>query len=167
MSAIKATSAPSTERSSRAPRFHHIAIQTGDLENSKAWYQDFFRCYVSWSLSTFSELTLTRLPGIHRLIEMVIGDVRLHLFERAGNRSHHSRTSAAQFQHACVSVDSHVELLRWRQRWLDLFDSGRYVFARPDPPTEIVIDASGIESFYAFDVNGLEFEFTYVPSGVQ
>jgi hypothetical protein len=31
--------------------------------------------------------------------------------------------------------------------------------------TDIVVDADGGASFYALDVNGLEFEFTCLPGG--
>jgi catechol 2,3-dioxygenase-like lactoylglutathione lyase family enzyme len=150
-----------------APRFHHIAIQTGDLDNCVAWYQDFFGGRVSWSLSTFSETTRSRLPGIRRLIEIFVGSVRLHLFERPVNRAAQPMASVAQFQHVCVSVISHAELMTWRDRWLALYASGSYEFAVSGRPTEIAVAANGDESFYAFDVNGLEFEFTYEPGGVQ
>jgi catechol 2,3-dioxygenase-like lactoylglutathione lyase family enzyme len=147
------------------PRFHHVGIQTNDLDNSISWYQDFFGCRPSWSLITFSELTRSRLPGITRLVELVIGDVRVHLFERAG-RPTPSRgggragDSPVQFQHVCMAADSGSDLLEWRRRWQELFVSGRYTFALGDQPTEIVTDLDGTQSFYAFDVNGLEFEFT-------
>ncbi len=68
-----------------------------------------------------------------------------------------------QFQHLCLSVASPAELSLWRNRWDALYESGRYAFLRPDQPTEIVVDADGVRSFYCFDVNGLEFEFTHVP----
>jgi hypothetical protein len=64
----------------------------------------------------------------------------------------------------CLAAGSGDELLLLRGRWLDLFVSGRYAFARDDQPTEIVTDADGTQSFYALDVNGLEFEFSYVRS---
>ena len=28
-------------------------------------------------------------------------------------------------------------------------------------------DDDGVQSFYAYDVNGLEFEFTYMPTGMS
>ena len=37
-------------------------------------------------------------------------------------------------------------------------DRGEYV-----PMLKIVIDGDGVSSFYAYDVNGLEFEFTHIP----
>jgi hypothetical protein len=44
----------------------------------------------------------SRLPGISRLVELTIGDVRVHLFARA------SRTgfgeSASEFQHVCIAL---------------------------------------------------------------
>jgi hypothetical protein len=144
--------------------FHHVAVQTNDLDNCASWYQDFFACQPSWSLSEFSELTRSRLSGIVRLTEMVMGDIRIHLFERPGRAAPHPNDSTIQFQHLCLHVQSGDELPIWRQRWLDLFSSGHYHFAFDDQPSEIVTDADGSQSFYAFDVNGLEFEFTHVPS---
>jgi hypothetical protein len=145
------------------PRFHHIGVQTADLGNSLSWYQDFFGCGQSWSLDTFSELTHSRLPGIVRLVEMVVGDIRIHLFERPGRAAVPLGDSAIQFQHVCLAANSGDELVGWREHWLTLFASGKYTFAFAEEATGIVIDDDGIESFYAYDVNGLEFEFTYVP----
>ncbi|MEU5635909.1 VOC family protein [Streptomyces rishiriensis] len=148
------------------PVFHHVGIQTNDLDNSMLWYQDFFGCCCSWTQTTFSELTRRRLPGIVRLVEMVVGDIRIHLFERQGRAARGHGDSAVQFQHVCMAVDSGDELLGWREKWLGLYSSGSYTFAFDDQPTEIVVDADGTRSFYALDVNGLEFEFTCPPSPV-
>jgi hypothetical protein len=60
-------------------------------------------------------------------------------------------------------VASSEELAALRQRWLDLYRSGRYTFALEDQPTDVVVDSDGVESFYAPDPNGLELEFTFVP----
>ncbi|WKX68678.1 hypothetical protein [Streptomyces sp. XD-27] len=67
-----------------------------------------------------------------------------------------------QFQHVCLAAGSAEKLREWRDRWLRLFDSGRYRFALTDGPTDIVTDADGTQSFYVFDVNGLECEFTHL-----
>jgi len=142
-----------------------VGVQTNDLDNSESWYHDFFQCHRTWSLSTFSDLTLQRLPGIRRLSELVVGDVRVHLFERPGHPAVQPGTSITQFQHVCVAVDTPEDLTVFRERWIELFESGRYTYALPDEPTEIVVDADGVQSFYTYDVNGLEFEFTYVPPG--
>ena len=45
--------------------------------------------------------------------------------------------------------------------------SGRYTFALDEQPTDIVVDEDGVRSFYTYDVNGLEFEFTFLPSGMS
>ncbi len=165
MSAPEAISSTRTmEEPMRAPRLHHIAIQTSNLENAKAWYEDFFGCRASWSLSTFNDVTLSRLPGIRCLIEMVVGETRLHLFERSTQSPGLVGTNITQFQHVGFSVESFAELLRLRKLWLELFASGRYQFAVDSLPTEIVTDADGSQNFYALDVNGLEFEFVYQPS---
>ena len=144
------------------PRFHHVGVQTTDLGNSVRWYGDFLGCEPAWTLDLFSELTRSRLPGIRSLTEMVLGDVRIHLFERPGRGSDPAE-SAVQFQHFCFSVDAAEDLARLRRRWINLHASGSYTFALDEPPTEIVVDADGVQSFYAYDVNGLEFEFTFVP----
>jgi catechol 2,3-dioxygenase-like lactoylglutathione lyase family enzyme len=150
----------------RTPTFHHVGIQTNDLENSVRWYEDFLGCEKAWTLDRFSELTRSRLPGIRALTEMVFGTVRIHLFERAGRISDPAE-SAIQFQHLCLRVNAADELVTLRRRWTDLYESGRYMFALDEQPTDIVIDADGVQSFYAYDVNGLEFEFTYLPSGMS
>lgn len=151
---------------SRAPRFHHVGIQTNDLENSAAWYEAFLGARPAWSLSDFSELTHSRLPGIRRLLEIGLGEVRIHLIDRAGQPAADPTHSRTQFQHICLSAAAPEDLVRLREHWVALFESGRYAFARPDQPTEIVTDPDGVQSFYALDVNGLEFEFTYVPPAV-
>ncbi|GLZ00521.1 VOC family protein [Actinoplanes sp. NBRC 103695] len=148
------------------PRFHHVGVQTNDLENSVRWYSDFLGCERAWTLDKFSELTTSRLPGIRTLTEMVLGDVRVHLFERPG-RVAAPAESAVQFQHFCFTVDSPGDLDRLRRRWIELYDSGRYRYASDEQPTDIVVDADGVRSFYSYDVNGLEFEFTYVPEAAS
>jgi catechol 2,3-dioxygenase-like lactoylglutathione lyase family enzyme len=147
----------------RDPRFHHVGIQTNDLGNSVAWYEDFLGCKPSWTLEKFSDLTRSRLPGIRTLTELTLGDLRLHLFERPGSATDPA-VSDVRIQHFCLSVDDPEELVRLRDRWIALHRSGRYTFAVDEPPTDVVVDADGIQSFYAYDVNGLEFEFTYVPA---
>src|SRR5205085_2724743 len=106
-----------------APRLHHIAIQTRDVENAKAWYEDFFGCRASWSLNTFNDVTLSRLPGIQRLIEMVVGEIRVHLFECSTQTPGLVSANVTQFQHVGFSVESVAELLRLRSLWLELFAS--------------------------------------------
>jgi catechol 2,3-dioxygenase-like lactoylglutathione lyase family enzyme len=145
------------------PAFHHVGVQTTDLANSTAWYAAFFGADESWSLSRFSELTRSRLPGITRLVELVVGDVRLHLFERAGRPAPAPAESVTGFQHVCFAVDSPQALGAMRQRWTELYESGRFRFAVAVPATPVVVDDDGVHSFYAYDVNGVEFEFTYVP----
>lgn len=158
--------APEVHDGRPKPRFHHVGIQTNDVDNCVSWYEDFLGCRRAWSLDRFSELTRSRLPGIRTLTEMVVGDVRLHLFERRGRVSDPAE-STVQFQHFCFCVSDPDELVRLRQRWIGLYKSGRYSFALNEQPTDIVADSDGVQSFYAYDVNGLEFEFTFVPTGMS
>jgi len=146
------------------PAFHHIGIQTNDLDNALSWYKDFLGFRANWTMDHFSELTNSRLPGIRRLAEVAAGGVRIHLFERPGASASKPGVSLSQFQHVCLVVGSPDDLVTLRERWMDLFRSGRYSFALADQPTEVVTDHEGIQSFYTYDVNGLEFEFTYVPA---
>jgi catechol 2,3-dioxygenase-like lactoylglutathione lyase family enzyme len=148
-----------------APLLHHVGIQTRDLANCVAWYRDFFGCAEKWSLAEFSELTHSRLPGIRRLTEVKVGNLRFHLFDRDEDRPDLPGGNKTQFQHVCLAVASPEELRAWRDRWLALYESGRYHFATDEPPTDIVTDADGVQSCYVMDVNGLEFELTYVPGG--
>jgi catechol 2,3-dioxygenase-like lactoylglutathione lyase family enzyme len=151
----------------RPAALHHIAVQTFDLANSVAWYGDFFGCTRTWSTDKFSELSRARLPGLVRITEMVGDGMRFHLFERAGCAARKPFGNEVQFQHVCLTVDSADELPEWRLRWLELYDSGRYRHALPDLPTEVVVDDEGMHSFYCFDVNGLEFEFSSMPGGAR
>jgi catechol 2,3-dioxygenase-like lactoylglutathione lyase family enzyme len=155
-----------SERAAVAPRFHHVGIQTTDLANAAAWYHAFIGCEPAWTLRTFSELTQSRLAGIRELMELPVGDFRLHLFERPGRPAEPPGSPVVQFQHLCLALTDPAELVELRQRWIELYDSGKFTFALPEQPTEIVIDEDGVQSFYAYDVNGLEFEFTYAPPEV-
>ncbi|MQS05743.1 VOC family protein [Streptomyces sp. IF17] len=147
------------------PRIHHVGVQTADLDNCLQWYLDFFGAEKRWELDRFSDLTLSRLPGIGRLVEIAVGDLRFHLFDRSDHNGRVPEDESFQFQHVCLQVDTPEDLEVVRGRWIELYDSGRFAFARQDPPTDIVIDGDGVRSLYLFDVNGLEYEFTHVPEG--
>ncbi|BCJ44507.1 hypothetical protein GCM10010168_13200 [Actinoplanes ianthinogenes] len=142
----------------------HVGIQTMDLENAVLWYREFLGCTVSWEMSSgFSDLSRRRLPGLTRLVEVAVGDIRLHLFTRDRGTHGPPAGEVNQFQHLCIRVDTPEQLRLWRGRYRELYESGRFTFARAEPATEIDIDGQGMQSFYAYDVNGLELEFTYLP----
>ncbi|MEU0009342.1 VOC family protein [Streptomyces sp. NPDC006314] len=142
---------------------HHLAVQTADLDASISWYRDFLGADVTWTLDTFSDLSMERLPGLSGLAEVVVGGLRFHLFTRGPEHAAGPPADTNQFQHACIEVRSPEQLRLWRERWIEVYETGGYTFVRDVPPTEIVVDSDGVESFYAFDVNGIEFEFTYLP----
>ena len=58
-------------------------------------------------------------------------------------------------------------MIAWRERWLSLYDSGRYDYTVRERATDIVTDKDGVQSFYCRDVNGLEYEFTYDPAAAR
>jgi catechol 2,3-dioxygenase-like lactoylglutathione lyase family enzyme len=146
-------------------KLHHLGVQTADLNNCLEWYLEFFGAEKRWELDQFSELTLSRLSGIRRLVEISAGDVRIHLFDRAGHSQTQPEPNGFAFQHACVSVSSPEELADMRRKWIELYDSGRFSFASAEQPTKIVVDDDGVQSLYVLDVNGLEYEISYVPDG--
>jgi catechol 2,3-dioxygenase-like lactoylglutathione lyase family enzyme len=143
---------------------NHVGVQTMDLANAVHWYQEFLGCTVSWELTDgFSDLSRQRLPGLAHVVEVAVGDIRLHLFARDTGAHQPPAAEVNQFQHLGIAVSSPQELRLWRARWLELYESGRYTFVRPEQASEIDIDGQGMQSFYLYDVNGLEIEFTWLP----
>jgi catechol 2,3-dioxygenase-like lactoylglutathione lyase family enzyme len=155
---------PDQDHHSPRPAVHHLAVQTADFRRSVAWYQEFFGCELTWTLHEFSELTRARLPGITELAELAAGDTRFHIFSRGTGLDRPPPRDTQQYQHVCMSAGSAGALAAWRQRWLEIYKSGRYAFTSSEPATEIVTDAAGVQSFYCYDINGLEYEFTYDPA---
>lgn len=145
-------------------QFHHVAILTADLESSIRWYKEFYGCDVSWTLSTFSSLTERRIPGITSLAELTVCGIRFHIFTRGPEYNAPTPLEVNQFHHICLAVPSLEELRSWRERWLAISDAGIYSYVRQDQATEIVIDSEGVHSFYAHDINGVEYEFTFEPA---
>jgi len=143
--------------------FHHIAVQTGDLDGSISWYRAFFGAELTWTLDTFSDLSVERLPGLSGLAEVNAGELRFHLFTRGAEHGTPPPADNNQFQHVCIEVRSREDLRTWHTRWHAVRSSAAYTFVREEQATDIVIDSDGVESFYAFDINGVEFEFTFLP----
>jgi catechol 2,3-dioxygenase-like lactoylglutathione lyase family enzyme len=151
---------------SAALSIDHVAVETPDLESSIKWYIDFFGGRLTWRLKTFSPQSTQRLPELAEVVEISCETVRFHLFTRASDYAPPTRTQpAVQFQHVCLSVSSPTFLCAWREKWFEVYNSGRYSYARVDPATEVDIDPDGNQSFYCHDINGLEFEFAYSPGG--
>jgi len=55
------------------------------------------------------------------------------------------------------------ELEYLRRYWIELYQSGKYQFKKSTMPTEIIPSSGGMNCFYAFDPNGLEFEVIHFP----
>lgn len=146
-------------------RVHHIAIESNYLDECVRWYRDFLGCEQTWTLSTFSEITTRRLPGIARLVEITASDLRLHVFERLHDAESERATAIGPVQHVCVAVSSPDELTLRREQWFRLYPGYQAAFVSDEPPTEVITDADGSQSFYANDINGVEFEFRYDPAG--
>ena len=142
---------------------HHVGVQTDDLTGTVQWYSDFFDgSRLNWRLDEFSDLTTSRLPGISQLIELQIGSVRFHIYDRAELDPDHTMLVPC-FQHCGLTVESPDELTMYRERWYELAGSGRHNCARAAEPSDVVFDGDGVGSLYVEDINGLELELTYVP----
>jgi len=135
--------------------FHHVAAVTRDAEASAEWYRQVFELRPNWTLETFAQLTLDRLPGLKRIDELVTTGFRIHLMEMANTEAARP-ADFALFQHACFAVDTAEELERVRDR---AAATGSAV-----PPTEIITDDDGVRSCYLTDPDGLEWEVTWIPA---
>ena len=135
----------------------HIALSTTNLENTIAWYQSFLGCALNWEQrGGFSPVTLHRLPDITRLVELQTHELKIHIIEHGPEAA---STALRTVNHIAVRVPELQYLRTLRERWIDLYTSGHYRFERSDMPTDIITDTRGASSFYAYDVNGVEFEF--------
>ena len=142
---------------------HHIGVQTADIDATLDWYSQFFEGgKENWTLDRFSKLTLSRLPGISRLVEFQIDAVRFHFYDREGI-DQAPRVPGPEFQHCGLIVASADELPRYRERWFELARNGRFTVPHWSDPSDVVFDGDGVGSLYVEDVNGLEIEFTYIP----
>ncbi|MFI6216852.1 VOC family protein [Nocardia brasiliensis] len=150
-----------------APRFHHLAIQTDDVDATIEWYREFLGATVEWSLDSFSPLTHDRLPGIEKLVELKKGDLRFHVFDRAGHSKDGPDPLGYQYQHVGITVRHPQDLVRLRAQWLQVRERTEIAWARDDPPSDIVTDADGMQSLYVLDPNGLELEFSYFPEAAS
>ncbi|MFI5778985.1 VOC family protein [Nocardia sp. NPDC051570] len=150
-----------------APRFHHLAIQTDDVDATITWYREFLGATVEWSLTSFSPLTHARLPGIEKLAELKKGGVRFHIFDRAGHSQDGPDPLGYQYQHVGITVSRPQDLVELRQRWLRVREQIDIRWARDEPPSEIVTDDDGMQSLYVLDPNGLELEFVYFPGAAS
>jgi len=149
-------------------RFHHVAIETVDLANTVNWYLTFFPgIRLNWEQDQFSSLTHERLPRITKLVELQVSNIRFHFFERIGVTHSHPPRNVTAFQHFCFQVPTPQDLNSYRLRWFDLRYSGIYNFTHDETATDIVVDQNAVASFYFLDVNGLEFEMTYVPEEMR
>ncbi|MCM6778280.1 VOC family protein [Nocardia sp. CDC159] len=146
-----------------APRFHHLAIQTDDVDATIKWYEAFLGTTVEWSLDRFSSLTHARLPGIQKLVELRKGDVRFHVFDRAEHTQDGPNPLDYQFQHVGIAVRRPEHLVQLREQWLRAREQTALRWARDEPPSDIVTDDDGMQSLYVLDPNGLELEFVYFP----
>lgn len=142
-----------------APRVHHLAIQTDDVDATITWYREFLGATVEWSLDSFSPLTHERLPGIRKLVELKKGDLRFHVFDRAGHSQAGPDPLGYQYQHVGITVDEPEQLVELREQWLRARERVDAGWAREEPPTDIVVDDDGMQSLYVLDPNGLELEF--------
>lgn len=134
----------------------HIAIRVSSLSASVPWYVRYFAGHRTWTLTEFSDLTRTRLPGISTLVEVVAGDLTFHLFEQEDSAAAGTGGCGA-VQHLGIHVDSVGEVRELHDRWLELsLDTNT---APGGSVTELTEDRlNETVSFYCTDPDGTEFE---------
>lgn len=145
--------------------FDHLAIQVCNsrLETTVSWYEDFFACRKVWQQSTdFQDLTLQRLPGLTSIVELTSKNFRFHIFSREIEDI--VRDNHLQFHHLGFSVNTSEEIDDIRDNWLRIHASNKYSYYSKTYVTEKIVDEIGVESIYFTDINGLEYELTYVPN---
>lgn len=146
-------------------KFDHLAVQIPHqrLQNTVKWYIDFFGCTKNWEQYTsFEPLTYERIPGIQSIVELECKAFRFHIFGREP-LNEIVVNEYIQNHHVGFSVSDPSEIERIEQKWNELYQSQNYVFTQNAYVTEKMTDSLGVDSIYFTDVNGLEFEVTYVP----
>ncbi|WP_421336867.1 VOC family protein [Aeromonas veronii] len=140
-------------------KIDHVGIQLKNLEGAIDWYKYIFNCQVEWELSSFSELTRSRLPGIVKLVELSADSVKLHLFEREVNDG---GNSSSQFQHVAIELASKhcIESIRERVKSCGVDNSYKSL-------SEIVVDNGGVASCYFQDPEGNEFELVSYENKIK
>ena len=132
-------------------RLDHVGVQLTELDKSLKWYQYVFNCQKSWELDQFSSTTLSRLPGIKRLIELKNEDLKLHIFERSDLGS--SSNVRSQFQHTAIEVKSKKEIESIVSRVRQTQEQSCI-----DSISDIVTDEDNMTCCYFFDPEGNEYE---------
>jgi catechol 2,3-dioxygenase-like lactoylglutathione lyase family enzyme len=138
------------------PTADHIAIRVTSLSISVPWYTRYFSGREMWTLTEFSDLTRSRLPGISTLVEIAAGEVKFHLFEQDETVAGPAGLRAG-FQHIGMRVGSLDELEQLRDRWVELSLDPQVVTS--GSASELTADATTkTVSFYCTDPDGTEFE---------
>lgn len=96
-----------------------------------------------------------------RLVELQVGDIRFHVFDiKEGHTL--PEASALQYQHFGVMVDTRERLYAMRDKWIRLYQSGRFRFKSTEQPSDYIPSPGEMLCFYAKDPNGLEFEVIHI-----
>ena len=132
-------------------KLDHVGVQLKNLEQNLNWYQYVFNCEKSWELDQFSHLTLSRLPGIKRLVELKNNDLKLHLFERDDLTP--ASNVRAQFQHTAIDVQSKQSIKQIVRR---IHETN--VSSCIESISEIITDDSLMSCCYFMDPEGNEYE---------
>ncbi|MBL6734493.1 MAG: VOC family protein [Shewanellaceae bacterium] len=141
-------------------RIDHVGVQLADLESNLTWYEYVFNCQRSWDLTSFNTTTLSRLPGIQRLVEIKNQSLKLHLFQRddLGGASN----TRAQFQHTAIEVNSKddIEQIVARVKQTKIAQCLQSLSA-------VVTDADQMTCCYFQDPEGNEYELVAYEAGLE
>lgn len=146
-------------------QFDHLAYQVENLNLTIDWYTKMFNARINWRVNRgFSKTTTSRLPGIRSLVELQVGGMKWHIFDRANVKTTFvSPTERPEYQHVSVKVANHKMLYQMYQSWWALLNEFRSAYLdinRPEKEfcTNIIEEMDGSKAFYCLDLNGVEIE---------
>ncbi|MGH1379139.1 MAG: VOC family protein [Alphaproteobacteria bacterium] len=145
--------------------FNHFACQVQNVDETVDWFQKMFGAQETWRMQGgFSDTTLSRLPNIDTLAEIKAGETLWHIFDRKGGVNPlNTPTESAEFQHMCITVACRDDIIKLREKWMELYASNREAYDLIGKPvdilcTDIINEDDGAAGIYFTDPNGLEIE---------
>lgn len=148
-------------------QLHHVGIRCNNCEESARFFVELFGAEISCLVTQFMPLSLKREPGLSKLIDLWVGDVRIHLFETTTVDSV-LLPPGLQVQHICFALDSFAALQGCVSKYCALKSSELILPAVPfAEPSEFQLRPDGSIVVYVRDPDGNEIELTAPAPGVS
>lgn len=141
-------------------KLHHVGIRCNDSSVSAHFYVQMFNAQVLAVVDDFMPLSRQREPGLRQLVDIIVDNVRLHLFDvnDLADRQE-SNSSKIGLQHICFVVESFPELLNYVQRYRNLIHAESQQQSTPRrEASSFQLRPDGTIVCYIFDPDGNEIE---------